>query len=310
MNKNKITKNNKFLINSIDIIILVLVISSLMYDTMSIFISLIESLFKLGLNNDFVLYMVENYNSNNHSTNVQVIHVDGSWASGIRSLFIYATGALRLSLLRGGGTPSSRAFIIGSTIGADAVSKIINNTINDPKYILSQFNNWRTLWDGQSETAEVYVEGDKETTSAVKDICQSIKDGSNNFIPDGKALDEISNSIVSKFMGVFKSILEPVKVTYSNELLANQLNDLSILLFILSIFIIILLVGFMLNILVYLYSDKISNYFTNKYIKWYVNFNKKIIGIELLFLGSSILYFMYILSYGIHFLATHPIIFN
>jgi len=115
-------------------------------------------------------------------------------------------------------------------------------------------------------------------------------------------------NIINNVMQYLRPILEPVKVSYSNELLANQLNDISIILFIMSIFIIILLIVFMFNILIYINSDKISNYFSNKLIIWYINFNKKIIGIELIFLGSSILYFMYILSYGLHFLATHPII--
>ena len=69
------------------------------------------------------------------------------------------------------------------------------------------------------------------------------------------------------------------------------------------------MIAFIFNIIIFIYSDKISNYFNNKYIKWYINFNKKIISIELIFLGSSILYFLFTLSYGIHFLATHPITF-
>jgi hypothetical protein len=125
---------------------------------------------------------------------------------------------------------------------------------------------------------------------------------------DGTSLDELSNSIISQIMNIFIPILKPVNVSYSNELLANQLYGISIILFIMSVLIIILLLGFMFNILIYHNSDRISNYFTNKYIKWYINFNKKIIGIELFFLGSSIIYFMFCLSYGLHFLATHPII--
>jgi len=66
----------------------------------------------------------------------------------------------------------------------------------------------------------------------------------------------------------------------------------------------------MVNLLVYINSDKIINYFNNKYIKWYVSLNKKIIRIELFYLGTAILYFMYTLSTGLHFLATHPITFN
>lgn len=232
----------KLLIRCVDLIIIMLVFSFLIY----VFISLIENLFKLSLNNELLIYMVDNSkNIYNQITNVQVILLrsqlwEGSWSSGIRNLFIYGT----------------------------------------------------------SGTAHVNVESG------------SITSISNNFISDGNGLDDFYNKIVAYIMNILKPILEPVKVSYSNELLATQLYGISILLFILSILIIIMLIGFIVNFLIYINSDRIIIYFNNKYIKWYVNFNKKIIGIELLFLGSSILYSMYTLSYGLHFLATHPITFN
>ena len=111
-------------------------------------------------------------------------------------------------------------------------------------------------------------------------------------------------NLIYKF---FKPILEPVSVNYSNEILANQIHDISIMLFLLSIFIIILFIAFMINVIVSLYSDKIMNYFTNKYIRWYININRKLINIEIILIGGSILYFMYTLSYGIHFIAPHPL---
>ena len=309
--------NNKYLkllISCIDLIIIILVIYFLMYDFISIIFSLFKIISKMLLNNELVTYMVESSKNVEHTTNVQVIHSDGSWSSGIRSLFIYGTGALRISTLKAGGTPSSRAFVIASTLGADAVSKIFNNAINDPKYILSHIESWKTIWDGISDTAHIYVEGDKETSKIVDSIAKSNDSISNiessttlnnNFISDG-----LSNDIVTYIMTILKPILVPVKVSYSNELLATQLYGISILLFILCIFIIIMLIVFIVNLLIYLNSDKIINYFNNKYIKWYVSFNKKIIRIELFYLGSTILYFMYTLSSGLHFLATHPITFN
>ena len=105
-----------------------------------------------------------------------------------------------------------------------------------------------------------------------------------------------------------KNILD--QVDYSNTLLANQIYNVSIILFILSVLIIVLLLALLINILILVYSDKLMNYFTNLYIKKYIAFNKKIIGIEICFLGGSLIYFMYTLSYGIHFIATHPIIIN
>jgi hypothetical protein len=38
-------------------------------------------------------------------------------------------------LARAGSTPGTRAFVIGTTIGADLVSKAMNNAINDPTYV-------------------------------------------------------------------------------------------------------------------------------------------------------------------------------
>ena len=120
-------------------------------------------------------------------------------------------------------------------------------------------------------------------------------------------LDDWSPSLLDKVIEMLSPILEPVSVNYSNELLATQIYGLSILLFVLSVLIIVLLLAFMLNIVLLVYSDKLLSFFTNKYIRWYIQFNKKMIGVELSFLGLSILYFMYMLSYGIHFIATHPI---
>jgi hypothetical protein len=49
------------------------------------------------------------------------------------------------------------------------------------------------------------------------------------------------------------------------------------------VLIIILLVAFIWNILIFSYSDNLMNIFSNKYIRWYIGFNKKLIGIEIFF---------------------------
>ena len=125
-----------------------------------------------------------------------------------------------------------------------------------------------------------------------------------------KDLNNWSETIINKAIGTFTQILEPVSVSYSNDTLATQIYGISIMLFFLSVAIIILILALILNILMWVYSDKLLNLFTNKYIRWYILYNKKVIGIEIAFLSISILYFMYKLSYGLHFIATHPITFN
>ena len=84
----------------------------------------------------------------------------------------------------------------------------------------------------------------------------------NNFISSGG--ENLFNKIVYHFMYILKPILEPVKVNYSNELLATQLYGISILLFILSILIIIMLIVFMVNLSIYINSDRIINYWKDR----------------------------------------------
>ena len=90
----------------------------------------------------------------------------------------------------------------------------------------------------------------------------------------------------------------------------STFNNATIILFIFSILIIGMIIVLLFNIFIYINMDKIIKFFNNKFIKWYLVFNKKFIAIEIFMLGSTIIYFMYNLSVGIRFIATHPIIIN
>lgn len=290
---------NKF-ITSLDLILFILVIGFLIYDII-LMVSFFINKFTI-LNTDIdVMYMSSNTNSNNassHTTSVEIMHTDAGWSSAIRQIFIYGSGAFRLSLLRSGGTPGQRAFVIASTVASEAAAKAVNNAINDPTYVSSHIDNWQKVWKNK-DTLEVHIDKDSETVQKVSEVV-------NKFKSDG--LEDFSSNLLNKVIDILRPILEPVQVDYSNTMLADQIYGLSIILFVLSVLIIGLLIAFMINVIILVYSDKLKEYFTNKYIRWYIAFNKKIIGIEICFLGGSILYFMYTLSYGIHFIATHPII--
>lgn len=338
---------NKYLdliIKSIDLLLIVLVLSFLINDLISILISLFNTIYNYSNAQDIIYNMASPQDSplgagtsivntpTSHNTDVRVIHDDGSWANSIKSLFIFGTGALRLHLARGG-TPASRTFIIASTIATDALSKFITNTINDPAYVRSHFENWSAIWEnGKAGVAKINL--DTETSKKMgealnspqdspleagarfnENITSAVTKGSeetvvNNFAAAPYGMEDISNKIIKYIMDIIRPILEPVTTNYSNEVLANQIYDLSILLFILSILISILILGLLINILVLINSNRILNLFTNKYIRWYVNVNMKLISIEVFCLGSSILYFMHTLSTGLQYIATHPIIFN
>jgi hypothetical protein len=310
----------------LDILLIFLVISSFINDFFNIYFLIFDKVYDLINLNDIMCFMNNsasnaNVSNSTQTTTTQIIHDDGSWSNAIRSLFIYGSGGYRLYLTRGG-SPGSRFVITGSTIIADNISRIITNAINDPNYINNHLSSWGFSLNSSGTGASVSVNQggsvDKAITQAqsqavnqAASAASSQNSGSNignNFISGNNGLDDISNKMVNNLMDYIKPILEPVHVSYSNEVLANQIYGLSIMLFILSILIIVLLIFFIINIVIFTYSDMLKNYFSNKYIKWYININKKFIGVEIFLLGSSLLYFMYILSQGIRFIAIHPIV--
>ena len=304
------TLNLHTITNIIDCFILIIVIFALVGNFIFLVSSLIHILCEFfnvsGYN--FICQMVGDNAPTETTTNISnttttIIHSDGSWSNTIRSLFIYGTGAYRLHFLRAGGTPGSRAFVITSTIVTDTVTRVINNTINDPSYVKNNYMNWKAIWLNQSE-GSAGVQVDTETLNKLSNVTK------NNFVGDGSNINELVQSLINSIFENLQFILEPVQVNYSTEMLADQIYHISILLFIVSILITGLIIVLLLNIFLYINMDRIINYFNNKFIKWYLTFNKKILGMEIFLLGGTILYFMYSLSVGLRFIATHPIIIN
>ena len=139
----------------------------------------------------------------------------------------------------------------------------------------------------------------------------------NNFNPEIPNTSSVTNNLESYIndyyiglLDAIKSVLQPVSVDYSNEVLSNQIYSISITLFILSVIILFLLIVFVFSVISFIYSEKILKYFTNKYIVKYITFNREILKIEIIFLSLILIYFMYNLIFGLHFLATHPININ
>ena len=264
------------------------------------------------------------------STTTTIIHTDSGWSNTIRSIFIYGSGSIRYHLVRNG-APSTRAFVLASTIATDAVSKFITNAINDPESDTSKFFGSfmsPVKLDSSSQTTTVNISlpnnsyfvrqklvgqitkpasGEGGSGSSTN-ISSSTSQTTSNLIPSIDDLNSFGEQLVFKIIEILKPVIQPVTVDYSNQLLANQVYVISIMLFVMCILITFLIVVFMMNLLLYSYSDKLISLFKNKYVIMYINFNKKIINIELWYLGIIILTFMYSLATGLHFLATHPII--
>jgi hypothetical protein len=98
-------------------------------------------------------------------------------------------------------------------------------------------------------------------------------------------------------------------LNFSNEVMSNQIHNLSILLWIITICLLIFFISLLINITLYIFSEKLLKYFKNKYLLIYINFNKKVIAFEIIMLSVWIFYILYILLSGLHYIAIHPIIF-
>lgn len=244
-------------------------------------------------------WMVVNNEASTSTTVTTIINNNDGWASGIKSLYIYGAGALQLHLMRGSGTPLQKGFIIGGAIVADAASTALFKAINNPEYVEKHIDNWKRILESYRDSVKINVSDDSDTLSKLK----SIKE---NFLPE--SLTDFKDDLLNKLLENLKPILEPVSVDYSNEILANQIYFIIVMLFILSIMIVLLIIGLLINMFIFVYTDKLKDLFTNKFIRAYISINKKIIGIEIFLVGSSILYFMYNLTYGLQFLATHRIV--
>lgn len=146
-----------------------------------------------------------------------------------------------------------------------------------------------------STDLKIIANNDKELASAVDTSATSnppqVSDpfSTNSFLPDNIISDKFLDNLIIPL----KNILEPVYVSYPNELLADQIQGISIVLFIMCLSVLMLFVILMFNILILIFADKIQNYFTNKYIVWYIKINRKMIGVEVTFTSIIIIYGLY-----------------
>ena len=254
------------------------------------------------------------WGSTSHRTDVKIIPDDGSWSSAIRNLFIYGTGGARMWMnLTRGGTPSQRLFIITSTILAEGASKILQNSMNDPGYILANITNLKTIWVG-TDSAKVIL------TEPVQQVITTANSSSSGFGATG-GTGEIAKSLIGVDLGqIFDTIrseignylnylFEPVHHTFTTEIMSNHVQNISLLLILLTVIICIFFISLLFNITLFIFSDKLIKYFTIKYIIAYIKLNKKIIAFEIITLSGWIGYLLYIIITSLHYIATHPVVF-
>jgi len=231
-----------------------------------------------------------------YHTSVQIIHDDGSWANGIRNLFIYGSGgALLIMNARRGGSPSQQLFIISSTILAESASRLVVNSLNDPGYIRAHIYNIRAIFHG-NDSANVYLDSHAEQTATGANSSSTLPGSTVGGVPVSNTetilgsgsssanaaggLDEIAKSmlgvdidlakicesVLSKIVNYLNYIFEPVQHTFTIDVMSNHIQNISLLFFILTAIIFIFFISFLFNITLFLFSDRLMRYFTNKYI--------------------------------------------
>lgn len=173
---NKITFCN-VLVFIFDLVLLVLVI----WCFCNHIIYLLSIIYEKGLNIyhfDNLWTFMNSSQSNTPSTNTTIIHTSDGWAQGIKNIFIYGSGALRLSLLRSGGMPFQRTFIVTSTVLADVAATAIINAINDPNYVEKHYFSWQRMINGDGSILNIHVDKDSELWKSINDLKPA------KFIPD------------------------------------------------------------------------------------------------------------------------------
>jgi Cytochrome C and Quinol oxidase polypeptide I len=312
---NKIELKKKKILNLIDYIIIFLIIGHIVSILIFIFNSWLMFLqSEPSIINNMVPNMSDTVNSNNNSRSTQIIHNNGTWSDTIRTIFIYGTAGIRYAASR---TGPGRAFTVVGALNTDIGARFIQNAINDPNFVREHINNWDVMFDKISNQIAHIFSNDNNlpTLSDSNNSTSTINpnfDPSLNFIPYSfeSNFTDFIDSPIKPIIDYIVGFLSPVTVDYSNVLLAQQIHGIAIFMFIVCISIIILFIAFFFNIIILLYRDKLISYFSNKYIVAFLKLQSHIILFEIFWFFIIIMYGLYNLAIGIHFIATHPIIIN
>lgn len=186
----------------------------------------------------------------------------------------------------------------------DAAGNVVANLVNDPNYVRANIQNWKIFQKGNTPGEyEVDISADTETFKKIK----KEESNKNSFLPEDLDIENLQNQILDTIMEYIRPYIQPVTVNYSQDLLVDQVQILSLMSLIIALIITGMLIFLFLNILIYMNSDRILKFFKNKYILLYVNLQLKFIAIEVVLSTLVILYGMGILIYALHFIVTHPL---
>jgi len=79
-------------------------------------------------------------------------------------------------------------------------------------------------------------------------------------------LAKISSNVISKIVNSLNYVFEPVQHPFTNEIMSIHIQNISLFLFILTALILIFFISFLFNLTLFIFNDRLINYFKNKYI--------------------------------------------
>jgi len=74
------------------------------------------------------------------------------------------------------------------------------------------------------------------------------------------------DSVLSKIVNYLNYMFEPVQHTFTIDVMSNHIQNLSLLIFILTALISIFFISLLFNVTLFIFSDRLKSYFQNKYI--------------------------------------------
>nr|YP_010991028.1 hypothetical protein UYP79_mgp035 [Pappia fissilis]WOX61301.1 hypothetical protein [Pappia fissilis] len=321
---NDLENNRKIDLTIFQVIILFIVVFKITILVLTLMFNIL-SYFTLDLSLEPLYVLESNVNKDikeTHTTSISrsLVFTNDTWAGTIRSLFIYGSAGYAIHFSKAPGTGFKKVAIGAGAFLAETGGKIVENVINDPKYIKDHWDNWNVMWKKDvngnilNDTLQIDVSKDAETASKVTNaIMKSSDSGSSSVSSFLPSFDNIFDPFSSLTDGLLRPIIEALKpqtVNYPIELLMDQHHALSIALFTLTIVSLFFFILSLYNIILILFKDKIFHFFKNKYILIYLNIQFKIIYVETILLTFLLLHNFYYLIVGLHFLAIFPIDIN
>jgi hypothetical protein len=165
--------------------------------------------------------------------------------------------------------------------------------LNDPTYLRAHFSNLTGLYRDNDSATVVLASNELPTATGANSSStltgttagpfsntESIlgSGSSSASLPGGT--DEISKSMYGldidisqiydsaliKIVNYLNYLFEPVHHTFTLDVMSNHIQNLSVLLFILSAIILIFFISLLFNVTLFIFSDRLLTFFTNKYI--------------------------------------------